>query len=96
MSAIQEGPRSVKIEVLPISQPIGGFFIGVMTSEKLCEITDFDVRRLVGEWGFETYLGIQRPLDRKRVKQIQQCMFCTRWGWQPWVLRQFEDKLKRG
>ena len=72
MSAIQEGPRSFSIPVLQISQPIGPFFIGVMTAERLCEITDFDVRRLVKERDFETYLGIQRELDGKRVKQIRQ------------------------
>jgi len=72
MSVIKEDPRSLKFEVLRIKQPIGSFFIGVLPSAQLCEITDFDVRRLVGERGFETYLGIQRPLDKKRVKQIQQ------------------------
>jgi DGQHR domain-containing protein len=72
MSLIKEDRRALSLKVLPISQPIGDFFIGVLPSDQLCEITDFDVRRLVGERGFETYLGIQRPLDSKRVKQIQQ------------------------
>lgn len=71
MSSIQEGPRGFTIPVLKIQQPIGAFYIGVMTAHRLCEITDFDVRRLMKERDFETYLGIQRELDPKRVKQIQ-------------------------
>lgn len=72
MSKPKEDPRSVTLRVLPITQPIGGFYIGVLASDRVCEITDFDVRRLIGERGFETYLGIQRKLDPKRVKEIEE------------------------
>lgn len=68
----KEGPRSFTVTVLPVVQPIGSFFVGVMSAKRLCEITDFDIRRLLGERGFESYLGIQRPLDSTRVKEIQQ------------------------
>lgn len=71
MSDIKEGLLEFEIPVFPIKQPIGSFFIGVMGASRLCEITDFDVRRLIREREFETYLGIQRPLDKKRVKEIQ-------------------------
>lgn len=71
MTAIKEGERSFSIPVLSVSQPIGTYYIGVMDSERLCEITDFDVRRLLKERDFERYLGIQRPLDNNRVKEIQ-------------------------
>ncbi|MGA3161927.1 MAG: DGQHR domain-containing protein [Terracidiphilus sp.] len=67
-----EDERSFSIPVLKVKQPIGEFFIGVMDAERLCEITDFDVRRLIRERDFERYLGIQRPLDAKRVKEIKQ------------------------
>ena len=67
-----EDPRSFAIPVLRVEQPIGKFFLGVMGSEQLCEITDFDVRRLLKERDFETYLGIQRPLNPVRVKEIRQ------------------------
>ena len=40
--------------------------------KRLCEITDFDVRRLIKERDFEKYLGIQRPLDKSRVKEIRE------------------------
>lgn len=72
MSKPKEDPRSVTLRVLPIAQPIGRFYIGVLPSDRLCEIAEFDVRRLIGERGFETYLGIQRKLDPKRVKEIRE------------------------
>lgn len=67
-----EDPRSFTIPALRMTQPIGDFFVGVIGSGRLCDITDFDVRRIFHEREFETYLGIQRPLNPKRVKEIQQ------------------------
>lgn len=67
-----EDPRSFTISVLRMTQPIGEFFVGVISSKRLCEITEFDVRRIFREREFETYLGIQRPLNPRRVKEIQQ------------------------
>jgi DGQHR domain-containing protein len=67
-----EDPVSFTIPALRVKQPIGEFFMGVIGSKRLCEITDFDVRRMFKERDFETYLGIQRPLNPKRVKEIQQ------------------------
>lgn len=66
----REDPVTFSIPVLKIKQPIGEFFIGVLDAKRLCEITDFDVRRLVKERDFEKYLGIQRRLDTSRVKEI--------------------------
>jgi len=68
----QEDPKSFEFAVLKVQQPIGDFFIGVMDSKLLCDITHFDVRRILKERDFETYLGIQRPLNPKRVAQIEQ------------------------
>jgi DGQHR domain-containing protein len=53
-----------------VQQPIGEFFIGAISASELCEITWTDVRRIEGERGFETYLGIQRPLNPSRVRDI--------------------------
>src|ERR1039458_6183140 len=69
---LSEDPISFSVPVLEIRQPIGSFFIGVIDSKRLCDITDFDVRRLIKERDFEKYLGIQRPLDNSRVKEIKQ------------------------
>ena len=63
---------SFSIPALRVEQPIGKFFLGIMDSKRLCEVTDFDVRRLIKERDFETYLGIQRPLNPARVKEIRQ------------------------
>ena len=63
---------SFAISALKVRQPIGEFFIGVLDSKRLCDITHFDVRRILHEREFETYLGIQRPLNQKRVEEIQQ------------------------
>ncbi|MBI5590891.1 MAG: DGQHR domain-containing protein [Deltaproteobacteria bacterium] len=56
---------------IQIEQPIGTFYVGSIPAPSLCDITYVDVRRIEGERGFETYLGIQRPLNRNRVKELQ-------------------------
>jgi DGQHR domain-containing protein len=70
--SLTEDHQSFTIPVLRLKQPIGEFFVGVIDAKRVCDITDFDVRRLMKERDFETYLGIQRPLNPKRVKEIQQ------------------------
>ncbi len=66
-----EDPKSITFPCIKVSQPIGAFYIASIESHKLCDITDFDVRRIFQDKrGFETYLGIQRPLVPKRVKEI--------------------------
>jgi DGQHR domain-containing protein len=69
---LKEDPISFTVPVLKVSQPIGEFFVGALESKRLCEITYFDVRRILREREFETYLGIQRPLNESRVKEIEQ------------------------
>jgi DGQHR domain-containing protein len=70
--SLKEDPISFTVPVLKVSQPIGEFFVGALESKRLCEITYFDVRRILREREFETYLGIQRPLNESRVKEIEQ------------------------
>ena len=69
---IGESPRSVVISALKITQPIGDIYVGSIPAKTLFEITDFDIRTLVTERGIDSYLGIQRELDPKRVKEIAQ------------------------
>jgi DGQHR domain-containing protein len=69
---LKEDPNPFTIAVLKARQPIGEFFVGVLDSKRLCDITYFDVRRIMREREFETYLGIQRPLNEKRVREIQE------------------------
>jgi len=69
---LHEDPKSFSIPVLRVNQPVGQFYIGSLDCQRLCEITQFDVRRILKEREFETYLGIQRPLVPKRVREIEQ------------------------
>ncbi len=69
---IKEDPKSIKIPVLKVQQPIGDFYIGMIDSKTLCDITEFDIRHLVRENEIESYLGIQRRLDSKRVDEIKE------------------------
>jgi DGQHR domain-containing protein len=68
---VKEDPRSIALPVLKIEQPIGTFFVGSIKAKDLVDIADFDIRRLTKEEGIDSYLGIQRELDPKRVKEIR-------------------------
>lgn len=60
------------IPVVKITQPIGSFFIGSLSAQELVSISYSDVRRIDNEQrDVEKYLGIQRPLDKDRIKQIK-------------------------
>ncbi len=69
---ITEDPRSFSFPALKIVQPIGEFYVGLMSSKRLCDITRFDVRRILKERDIDTYLGINRRLNPKRVKELQE------------------------
>ena len=62
----------LQLPELPVSQPIGDFFISSIAASDLVEIAFSDVRRLAdSQRKVERYLGIQRPLSKKRVKDIK-------------------------
>src|SRR5260221_7086250 len=63
--------RSITFPALPIEQPIGKFFVGVMNSSDLTAIAYADVRRMEETREVEKYLGIQRRLNKERVKEIK-------------------------
>lgn len=65
-------PYELELPCIRIRQPIGDFFIAAIDSRDLVEITFADVRRMYEEREVETYLGIQRPLNPTRVKEISQ------------------------
>lgn len=67
-----EDARKVVISAIRIQQPIGDIYVGSIPAKTLVEITDFDIRQLVTERGINSYLGIQRELDTRRVREIQQ------------------------
>ncbi len=72
-NAPKEGPFEISFPCIKVVQPIGEFYTASIGSKDLVRITWADVRRLEeGEREFETYLGIQRPLNPKRVKELQE------------------------
>ncbi len=75
----------VDIPVLKATQPIGDFYVGVVPWKLLSKISRADIRRLVevsqgaeadidqrGTDDVFEYMGIQRPLDPARVKEIRE------------------------
>jgi DGQHR domain-containing protein len=68
---LPETLKTVRLKCLKVVQPLGTFYIGVMRWRDLCDIADFDVRRVIDvERDVERYLGIQRQLDEKRAAQL--------------------------
>lgn len=64
---------SLSFPVLKVQQPIGDFFIASLSAKEVLSICEKDVRRLAEEQrDFEKYLGIQRPVDPKRTKEIRE------------------------
>lgn len=62
----------IRFPCIKVRQPIGEFYIASMSSKDLCRITYADIRRIEKdeERPIERYLGIQRPLDPKRVIEL--------------------------
>jgi DGQHR domain-containing protein len=62
----------ISIPVFQVTQPIGDFYIGVMRADHLLSICRFDYRRMQYDSGHIDFLGIQRELNKKRIKEIKQ------------------------
>jgi len=68
---MEEDPKTISFPCIKVIQPIGTFYIASIDWKLLCEITYFDVRRILREdRAVERYLGIQRPLVARRVREI--------------------------
>lgn len=62
---------SISFRCLRARQPIGDIYVATIPYKDVAKMTYFDVRRVLQEdRDVERYLGIQRPLDDKRVDQI--------------------------
>lgn len=69
---MDEAPQSISFPCIKVSQPIGEFYIAAISSKDLYKVSWADVRRIENERReIETYLGIQRPLNKKRVEELQ-------------------------
>ncbi len=58
----------IRIPAIPVKQPIGDFFVGVIGHKELLQISFADMRRI--EKDLDRYVGIQRKLIPGRVKEI--------------------------
>ncbi|ADV84147.1 DGQHR domain-containing protein [Terriglobus saanensis] len=64
---------SIEFPCLEIAQPIGVFYIGVMAQSDLIEISKSDVIHIdKDERDIETVSGLERPISRLRVKELQE------------------------
>jgi len=59
---------AVKIKTLPVKQPIGVFYIGVVKASDAVAICSAKERK---RDKLEEYIGMQRPLNYKRVEEIR-------------------------
>ncbi|MFG0330121.1 MAG: DGQHR domain-containing protein [Phycisphaerales bacterium] len=65
-------PKELKLTVLPVEQKIGTFYVASISARDLVEISYSDVRRLTEDQrDLERYLGIQRPVNPRRIKEIR-------------------------
>ena len=64
------GTDPVRMACVTVQQPIGEFYVGVMGARDLVDISHADVRRLEDR-EFERYLGFQRELSDRRVKELR-------------------------
>lgn len=62
--------KSITFRAFPIEQPVGTFYIAVLDASQLTQISYADVRRLEDR-DVERYLGIQRPLNEERVRELK-------------------------
>jgi DGQHR domain-containing protein len=60
--------RPIEIRVIPVIQPIGDFYVGVIDFRDLVDISKADMRRI--EDGSDRFVGIQRKLRADRVYDI--------------------------
>jgi DGQHR domain-containing protein len=64
--------RSISFRVIEVTQPIGTFYIASIPARDLVAISYADVRRLKSEErDIERYLGMQRPVSPKRIREIR-------------------------
>jgi len=62
---------AVKIEVLAVKQPIGTFYVGVVRANDAVAICSAKERKKDEQDELERYIGMQRPLNPQRVKEIK-------------------------
>lgn len=66
-----KGDNSIQFRCLEVEQPVGKFYVGTIEAQDLVEISHADVHR-IEERDVEKVLGIERPLVKSRVTQLQE------------------------
>lgn len=61
----------IEFDCLQVAQPIGTFYLGVLTAADLYHISYSDIRELQAERELDRYMGIERPLSPARVKKLR-------------------------
>ncbi|MFT5331214.1 MAG: DGQHR domain-containing protein [Parasphingorhabdus sp.] len=62
----------ISFDCIQATQPIGDLFLGSIEYDNLIKFTYFDVRRVVSsERDVERYLGIQRPIHKSRLRDLE-------------------------
>jgi DGQHR domain-containing protein len=68
---INKNDDYIYVKCFPVRQPIGNFFVGVISWEDLNKVSYADQRRIEkGDTDIEYHFGIQRRLSPSRVKEI--------------------------
>jgi DGQHR domain-containing protein len=71
LELVDPDPIEYEFSCIRASQPIGDIFVASIPFKTLIRISYFDVRRVLQEdRDVERYLGIQRPLEDKRVRSL--------------------------
>ncbi len=69
---VDDDVREETFHAVRVKQPIGDIYLGSISFDLIQRITYFDVRRILREKrDVERYLGIQRPLNEKRVEELK-------------------------
>jgi DGQHR domain-containing protein len=61
----------ISLPVFEVTQPVGSFYVGVIRADALLSICRFDYRRMQYASGYVDFLGIQRELSKKRIRDIK-------------------------
>lgn len=69
---VDTDPIIKRVPALRVRQPIGDIYLAALDHSLLQKITYFDVRRVMRDQrDVEAYLGIQRPLEERRVAALE-------------------------
>lgn len=62
----------LEIPVMEVEQPLGKFYVGKAFANEVIKICSVDKRRKVVADELDKYIGMQRPLNQSRKKEIEQ------------------------